>query len=175
MNNKLSNRSGVGSLKNSAGDHAVANKEKAEIFNDYFAAVCTDDNGIIPPISTSAPAGCGIDGVLFDEAKILAAANNIRKKNKLSSGPDGYPTKLLSAVCTELAAPRTMMFNSFMSVGKLPSAWKQATVTPIFKKGSSADPVNYRPISQTSVFCKLFERIIAADITDYLLKKLISL
>ncbi len=52
----------------------------------------------------------------------------------------------------------------------MPLAWKTAIVTPFYKKGSSSDPANYRPISQTSVFCKLMERVITAEMTDYLLK-----
>ena len=56
-----------------------------------------------------------------------------------------------------------------MSVGAVPSVWKQAVITPVFKKGPAADPSNYRPISQTSVFSKLMERVICADLTPYLI------
>jgi len=38
--------------------------------------------------------------------------------------------------------------------------WKEANVTPIFKKGSKSDPNNYRPVSMTSVVCKIMERMI---------------
>ena len=41
----------------------------------------------------------------------------------------------------------------------------------VFKKGSSADPANYRPISQTSIFCKLMERVITAELSEYILSK----
>ena len=37
-----------------------------------------------------------------------------------------------------------------------------------FKKGPAADPSNYRPIAQTSVFCKLMERVISRDMFLYL-------
>jgi len=108
--------------------------------------------------------------VKFDVVKLLQAINKIKNKNKLSCGPDGYPVKLLTALAPVLVGPLSQMYDSFMSIGKLPSAWKKAIVSPVFKKGSSSDPGNYRPISQTSVFCKLMERVIAADVTDYLLK-----
>jgi len=58
-----------------------------------------------------------------------------------------------------------------MSIGQIPDAWKKAVVTPVYKKGSSSDPANYRPISQTSVFCKLKEIVIAAELGDYLLSR----
>ena len=41
-----------------------------------------------------------------------------------------------------------------------PSAWKLATVTGIFKnKGNKHDPSNYRPISLTSIACRILESI----------------
>ena len=43
--------------------------------------------------------------------------------------------------------------------GDLPEDWLLANVTPIFKKGDWADPGNYRPISLTSICCKLLEHI----------------
>ena len=40
---------------------------------------------------------------------------------------------------------------------------KKAVVTPLFKKGNRIDPANYRPISLTSVCCKLLEHIIHSN------------
>ena len=37
---------------------------------------------------------------------------------------------------------------------------KTANVTPLFKKGSKADVKNYRPVSLTSISCKILETII---------------
>jgi len=41
-------------------------------------------------------------------------------------------------------------------------------VVPIFKKGNAADPQNYRPISITSVPCRILERIIKDALIIYL-------
>ena len=43
-----------------------------------------------------------------------------------------------------------------------------ANIMPIFKKGSSAACSSYRPISLTSCFCKLFERIVKESVLVYL-------
>ncbi len=55
-------------------------------------------------------------------------------------------------------------------LGKVPSEWKHATVPPIFKKGTKGDPGNYRPVSLTSVPCKLLESIIKDKIMEHLLE-----
>ncbi|MCP4267589.1 MAG: reverse transcriptase family protein, partial [Candidatus Brocadiaceae bacterium] len=51
---------------------------------------------------------------------------------------------------------------------KVPEEWKLANVTPIFKKGCKSQPGNYRPISLTSVVCKLMETIIRDKIVKHL-------
>jgi hypothetical protein len=44
-------------------------------------------------------------------------------------------------------------------------------VTPIFKKGTKEDPGNYRPVSLTSVPCKVLESIVKDRIMNHLLDK----
>ena len=55
-----------------------------------------------------------------------------------------------------------------MSSGEVPSDWKIANVTPIFKKGSKSKTENYRPVSLTSVPCKLMESIIRDKVVNHL-------
>jgi len=54
--------------------------------------------------------------------------------------------------------------------GKVPAQWLEANVTPLYKKGSKTDPTNYRPVSLTSVVCKVLESIIRDKIRDYLVR-----
>jgi len=61
-----------------------------------------------------------------------------------------------------------MLFQSFMSVGKIPLEWKSAVITPLYEKGVSSDPSNYRPVSLTSVFSKLMEHVVVLDLITYL-------
>jgi len=55
-------------------------------------------------------------------------------------------------------------------VGQLPYVWKQAIVTPSFKKGSPCDPGNYRRISFTCVCCKVMETVIKDQLLAFLLR-----
>ena len=62
-----------------------------------------------------------------------------------------------------------MIFTQSLNSGNLPEDWLTANVTPIFKKGDRANATNYRPISLTSIFCKLLEHILYHSITEHLL------
>jgi hypothetical protein len=70
----------------------------------------------------------------------------------------------------DLAPVLAKIFNKSLETGEVPADWKEANVTPIFKKGSRATPENYRPVSLTSVSCKLLESIIKDRIMAHLKK-----
>jgi len=44
-------------------------------------------------------------------------------------------------------------------------------VTAVYKSGAAYDVSNYRPISLTCVFCKVMERVIVSEVSDYLRQK----
>ena len=52
------------------------------------------------------------------------------------------------------------IFNQSLTTGQVPGDWKCANVTPVLKKGSKKEASNYRPVSLTSVPCKILEHII---------------
>ena len=67
------------------------------------------------------------------------------------------------------------MFNLSLQEGIVPLEWKEANIIPLFKKGSRNKSVNYRPVSLTSVICKVLETIIRDHMMDFLIKhKLIN-
>ena len=54
--------------------------------------------------------------------------------------------------------------------GIVPSEWKEANITPLFKKASRDKPDNYRPVSLTSVIYKLLETLIRDHMVECLVK-----
>ena len=54
-----------------------------------------------------------------------------------------------------------IIFDTSLQLGKIPDAWRLALVTPIYKnKGSKKNAENYRPVSLTSIACRIMESII---------------
>ena len=75
-------------------------------------------------------------------------------------GPDGICPRLLKEGAQELSTSLSFMFNKSLQDGVLPIDWTSANITPIFKKGDKHLVNNYRPISLTSIVCKVLEKLI---------------
>ena len=54
-----------------------------------------------------------------------------------------------------------------MKTGKLPTDWKNAQITALYKKGKKTCASNYRPVSLTSIVSKCMEKIIREHIVSY--------
>jgi Reverse transcriptase (RNA-dependent DNA polymerase) len=166
VNNRLSSSKGVGTLLDAKQRPVTSDSEKANLLNSHFGRIWTIDNGLLPPFADRIKPEISLDSVTFTPEAIYGVAKQI--KSKTSRDPDGFNSSLIKKLIPALSLPLSLIFNSFMSTGKLPSAWKRAIVTPIYKKGPASDPSNYRPISVTSVFGKLMERIVVKEIHTFL-------
>ena len=51
--------------------------------------------------------------------------------------------------------------------GKIPNDWTRTNISPIFEKGARNRAKNYRPVSLTSVVCKLMERFLKEAIMNH--------
>ena len=58
--------------------------------------------------------------------------------------PDGITAKLLKDAAPVIAKPFSYLVNLSISTRLIPSEWKNATVTLIFKSGARNDVNNYR-------------------------------
>ena len=92
----------------------------------------------------------------------------LKLKPDSAAGPDKIPSLFLRKLSFQLALPLSHIFNASFKSETVPSAWLRANVTAIFKKGSSADRNNYRPISLTSIISKVMERLIHRPLLDFL-------
>ena len=85
-----------------------------------------------------------------------------------SPGVVGIPTKVMSH-STDFALLATKLINHCILTSTIPEDWKAAVVTPLYKnKGDNHDINNYRGISIISPIAKVFEKVLATQIIDYL-------
>ena len=85
-----------------------------------------------------------------------------------SPGIDQIHPHVLKECREKIAVPLFIIFKKSMEEGYTPEDWRQARVTPIFKKGSKRQACNYRPVSLTSVPCKIMESLVRDAILKHL-------
>ena len=130
---------------------------QANILNNQFKSAYTiEDTNSIPVVH-------GSDNPVMN--KIHITTNGVRKllegiKTHKATGPDNISAHLLHILSRQLAPFLTRLFQFSLDSGTVPTYWKTANIIPIFKKGDRHKPSNYRPVSLTSICCKLLEHIL---------------
>ena len=61
----------------------------------------------------------------------------------------------------------SFLFQASLDQGVVPPDWKTANVVPLFKKGDKSKAENYRPISLTSITCKVLEHVVFSNIMSH--------
>ena len=80
-----------------------------------------------------------------------------------ASGPDLLPARILKELAEELSPDLTAIFQR-----SLIQESYQKTGTAIFKKGEKFKASNYRPVSLTSLCCKIQEHVITSNVLKQL-------
>ena len=166
VRSKLKTKGKLGQLKTQNDTLTNDSQEKAEVLNTYFASVFEiESQGALPEFPDRD----------FDETlSYVEITENLvekaidRLKPSKSQGPDNLHPKLIKECKNTLLQPLTLIFKQSLNESVLPDVWKQANVTSIHKKGDKTKPENYRPISLTSVPCKLMEKIIRDQIVEHM-------
>ena len=89
-------------------------------------------------------------------------------KNK-ATGPDNISASLLKSIIPSINAPLTDLFNHLITISEVPTDWKRGYLTPIFKRGDASIRSNYRPVTILTHISKMFERVIADQLTSHFL------
>ena len=76
---------------------------------------------------------------------------------------DGMIPLVYKQVARELAPKLTVIFRHQLMKGSFPACWRLANVVPVPKKFSSPHVGDYKPISNTPLLSKVFEKIVAGN------------
>ena len=155
----------IGPLKDKNGKLTSKPKDMADLLQQQYKKVFSNPETKTDFTSESDSQLPGIDNIDLCEEDFITAINLIPSNS--ASGPDKFPILLLKECKRELSKPLCLIWKRSLETGEIPSKYLQQTIVPIFKKGTKADPANYRPVSLTSHIIKIFERILRKKIVDY--------
>jgi ribonuclease P/MRP protein subunit RPP40 len=158
----------IGPLLDQSGRIVADDKEMASLFNNYFASVFTKND--IKWYSGN----LGFDYSEFTLQDIIISENEVINsigefKAHKSPGIDGITSTYALKTKEIMAKPLCLLYNSSIERNQIPLEWKEANISPIFKKGDKSKVENYRPVSLTVFYGKVLEKIIKKHIENFLL------
>ena len=118
----------------------------ANLLNDYFASVYTDeDMGHLPdPVNI-------FTKTLEKSLQNIEFTTAVIQEHYKGPGIDNFNSSMLRKVVSSIASPLCEIFKGSIEMGEVPLDWKRADVTPKYKnKGTKLQPYNYRRVSLTS-------------------------
>ena len=148
----------------------------SNIFNDYYVNI-TSQLGLNELLDTDAcPSVLAINGqrnhlhksFAFQPTTVEHVAEKLHQLNsKKATGYDQIPAKLLKVSADIIAPSLTAQINNNIAASYFPTELKTAQVIPVFKKKDPLDKANYRPVSILPALSKIFERILADQMTEF--------
>ena len=103
--------------------------------------------------------------ITVDEAGVRKLLQNLNPCK--ATGPDNIPAFVLKNTAPELAPLLAELFQLSLDTQEVPEDWKKANIVPIFKKGDRSLPANYRPVSLTSIMCKILEHVVHSSVMSH--------
>ena len=160
--------------------------DKANILNQQFQSVFTPktplklsqltrmevqdfvDDGILNPSHipsktlSSVPQMPNISVSLNGVLKLLKDLNPHK-----TAGPDQLKPIVLQRLQDVIAPVLQVIYQKSLDTGRVSNDWNTAYVCPLFKKGDTSLASNYRPISLTSILCKVLEHIVTTNVVSH--------
>ena len=147
------------------GTIVISNNEKAHVLNNQFCSVFTKVDFRIPKLTL--PLSPEMPEIHIDIEGVRRLMKNLDPFK--ASGLDKEQSRFLKLTAEELSAGMTLIFRASLHQAKIPNAWWDALVSPLYKSGKTdrSNPENYRPISLTLVPCKMLEYIIRSNVIEH--------
>ena len=122
--------------------------------NDFYSRFDKDNNSVITPTQD-----CPLPPPFVIEEHEVHSL--LRKQDpRKAPGPDGVMTSTLRDCAPILAPVFTDIFNTSLSLQRIPLCFKTSSIIPVPKKPNVSTLNDYRPVALTSAIMKIFERIV---------------
>ena len=153
----------------------------SRLFNEFYTSVASDlvsrlpsPSGLFSPISHLfsdfyRQKGCHRRRFVLMPVNggFIRGALEDMKPNK-STGLDDISARFLKDGVDFLVGPIGHIVNTSIMTESVPDTFKEARVTPLYKKGSRLDAGNYRPVSILPVLSKVLEKAVNSQLRDFL-------
>ena len=90
------------------------------------------------------------------KVKQLIENQDVRK----APGPDGMSNWIMKECSNQLAGKFYSIIESSLKERRVPLDWKRTKILPIYKGGDKEEPLNYGPVSLTSIVATICEKIV---------------
>ena len=171
VNSRSKARAKVGPLVAGSGQIISDSIDMAEQLNNYFTSVFTrEDSTDMPTVInvTNSTSNAYIADITVTPAQVRKKLERLRSDK--AAGPDNLSPRVLKEVMNEVCVPLTVILQRSLDEGSVPDDWRNANISPIYKKGGKALTANYRPVSLTSQISKLCESLVRDVLVEHLEK-----
>jgi hypothetical protein len=151
VNSKTKIKDSIRALKDKNEKIITDGSQIANILNNNFGSVFCQEDSNIPICENKANTKCR--DPTFEEEMIQIKLRNLNPYKTV--GVDKVHPTVLKECSKSMARPLSIIYNRSYADSIIPELWLRANVTPIFKKRDKLDPANYRPVSLTSIACKV--------------------
>jgi hypothetical protein len=159
-------RQSVGPLKDDQGNTVSDLRKMADLLNNTFGKTFTRENTSSVPDPEERHEGEELSAVHVTVKEVKEKIKRLRRA--AAAGPDGIGPGILLELKDELAPVLAKIFNKSLSTGEVPKDWKDANVTPIFKKARERHRKIIGQCPCTSICCKLLESVVKDKIMTHL-------
>ena len=133
-----------------------------DALTDHYKVILTSKRKIIIPPDSNEKGKLDYHFTLEEPKK----ASHILKANK-APGLDNLSNEMLACFVENYPFLVIKLFNTILDSKKVIPDWSTGMITPIFKRGSTSDPANYKGISLLSCFGKLFMSLLNNRLMDF--------
>ena len=146
----------MGPLEDENGVVVKDDTRTAEILNQYFTSVFTHEvlENLPDPRQV-------FRGTVEEEMAGVDVGREVVVKKLKELKPDKTPGVdniypfVLQQLAGVLCEPLSKLFRKSLDTKQVPEDWKNANITPLFKKGLRGLAENYRPVSLTCICSKV--------------------
>ena len=152
-------------------DNKLTDLQNANMFNSYFSNIGVELNKNIPYSNQNI-----YENITSNKSSIfIKPVSSIEIENIVYNCDSKYSTDshdfnffLIRNIILSISNILSILFNKCIENGVYPDVLKTSKVIILYKKGNKNDCSNYRPISLTSQFSKIFEKILKVRMFSFL-------